>query len=193
MNTAVCCMYDDLEALNVDVVDVKLKNNFAIAFFDNFLIIDRSKCKTAAQERTVLAHEAGHYMSGAFYRAYSPFEVKEQAEHRAFAASVEKYLPVNEILNCYKMGMTENWEIAEYFNLEEEFVEKAVIVYKTKKRPRCYQHRERSNRLAYSKRAVTTDTVIIPLLGRLVKVYPKEVILLWQDSKKEKMAAINAR
>lgn len=78
MNTAVCCMYDDLEALNVDVVDVKLKNNFAIAFFDNFLVIDRSKCKTAAQERTVLAHEAGHYMSGAFYRAYSPFEVKEQ-------------------------------------------------------------------------------------------------------------------
>ena len=78
-------MYDDLEALNVDVVDVKLKNNFAIAFFDNFLVIDRSKCKTAAQERTVLAHEAGHYMSGAFYRAYSPFEVKEQAEHRAFA------------------------------------------------------------------------------------------------------------
>ena len=53
-------------------------------------------------------------------------KVKEQAEHRAFAASVEKYLPVNEILNCYKMGMTENWEIAEYFNLEEEFVEKAV-------------------------------------------------------------------
>lgn len=28
MNTAVCCMYDDLEALNVDVVDVKLKKQF---------------------------------------------------------------------------------------------------------------------------------------------------------------------
>lgn len=93
------------ELLEILVEHVKLKNNFAIAFFDNFLVIDRSKCKTAAQERTVLAHEAGHYMSGAFYRAYSPFEVKEQAEHRAFAASVEKYLPVNEILNCYKMGM----------------------------------------------------------------------------------------
>lgn len=45
MNTAVCCMYDDLEALNVDVVDVKLKNNFAIAFFDNFLVIDRSNAR----------------------------------------------------------------------------------------------------------------------------------------------------
>ena len=51
MNTAVCCMYDDLEALNVDVVDVKLKNNFAIAFFDNFLVIDRSKCRS--EERRV--------------------------------------------------------------------------------------------------------------------------------------------
>jgi len=79
-----------------------------------------------AQRDVILEIIHKHYMSGAFYRAYSPFEVKEQAEHRAFAASVEKYLPVNEILNCYKMGMTENWEIAEYFNLEEEFVEKAV-------------------------------------------------------------------
>ena len=128
MNTAVCCMYDDLEALNVDVVDVKLKNNFAIAFFDNFLVIDRSKCKTAAQERTVLAHEAGHYMSGAFYRAYSPFEVKEQAEHRAFAASVEKYLPVNEILNCYKMGMTEIGRLPSISTLKKNLLKKQYII-----------------------------------------------------------------
>lgn len=126
MNTAVCCIYDDLKTLNVDVADVKLKNNFAIAFLDNFLVIDRSKCKTAAQERTVLAHEAGHYLSGAFYRAYSPYEVKEQAEHRAFAASVEKYLPVCEILHCFRLGLTEPWQMAEYFNLDEDFVEKAL-------------------------------------------------------------------
>ena len=126
MNTAVCCMYDDLKTLNVDVADVRLKKNFAIAFFDDFLVIDRSKCKTAAQERTVLAHEAGHYLSGAFYHAYSPFEVKEQAEHRAFSAAVEKYIPVHEILNCLRMGLTEPWQMAEYFNLDEDFVEKAL-------------------------------------------------------------------
>lgn len=55
MNTAVCCMYDDLEALNVDVVDVKLKNNFAIAFFDNFLVIDRKQM----QDRRTGTHCAG--------------------------------------------------------------------------------------------------------------------------------------
>lgn len=126
MNTAVCCMYDDLASLGVNVIDLKLKANTAIAFLDNFMVIDRSKCKTSARERTVLAHEAGHYISGAFYLAYSPYEVKEQAEHRAFSASVEKYLPASEIQKCYKMGLTENWQLADYFNLDEDFIEKAL-------------------------------------------------------------------
>lgn len=65
-------MYNDLQGLGVDVAELKLKANTAIAFMDNFLVIDRSHCKTAAKERTVLAHEAGHYLSGAFYLAYSP-------------------------------------------------------------------------------------------------------------------------
>ena len=60
-------MYNDLQGLGVDVAELKLKANTAIAFMDNFLVIDRSRCKTAAKERTVLAHEAGHYLSGAFY------------------------------------------------------------------------------------------------------------------------------
>lgn len=71
-------MYNDLQGLGVDVAELKLKANTAIAFMDNFLVIDRSHCKTAAKERTVLAHEAGHYLSGAFYLAYSPYEIKEQ-------------------------------------------------------------------------------------------------------------------
>lgn len=58
-------MYNDLQRLGVDVAELKLKANTAIAFMDNFLVIDRSRCKTAAKERTVLAHEAGHYLSGA--------------------------------------------------------------------------------------------------------------------------------
>ena len=77
MNTSVGAMYNDLQGLGVDVAELKLKANTAIAFMDNFLVIDRSRCKTTAKERTVLAHEAGHYLSGAFYLAYSPYEIKE--------------------------------------------------------------------------------------------------------------------
>lgn len=37
MNTAVCCMYDDLASLGVNVIDLKLKANTAIAFLDSFI------------------------------------------------------------------------------------------------------------------------------------------------------------
>ena len=120
MNTAVSAMYNDLHGLGVDIADLKLKANTAIAFMDNFLVIDRSRCRTAAKERTVLAHEAGHYLSGAFYLAYSPYEIKEQAENKAFAASVEKYVPVEELRRAMANGFTEPWQLADYFNLEED-------------------------------------------------------------------------
>lgn len=126
MNTSVCAVYQDLAALGVDVENVKLKANVAIAFLDNFIALDKRKCPTSQQERTVLAHEAGHYISGAFYHAYSPYQIREQAEHRAFAASVEKYLPAEAITNAMQQGYTEPWQLADYFNLDEDYIKKAL-------------------------------------------------------------------
>ncbi|MGN0974398.1 MAG: ImmA/IrrE family metallo-endopeptidase [Gemmiger sp.] len=126
MSAASDPMYDDLNGLGVDIADLKLKANVAIAFWDDFLVIDRTKCKTAAQERTVLAHEAGHYLSGAFYRAASPYEVREQAEYKAQAASFERYLPPEAIRAAMRAGYTEPWQLAEYFDLEEDYIKKAL-------------------------------------------------------------------
>lgn len=126
MGAALCAVYKDLESIGVEVADIRLKANTAIAFSDNFIAIDRSRCKTDKRERTVLAHEAGHYLSGAFYLAYSPYEIKEQAEHKAFVASVERYLPADAIRRCFRQGITEPWQFAEYFDLEEDFIKNAL-------------------------------------------------------------------
>lgn len=126
MNTSVCAIYQDLDALGVDVENVKLKANVAISFLDNFIALDKRKCPTSQQERTVLAHEAGHYISGAFYHAYSPYQIREQAEHRAFSASVERYLPSESISDAIRKGYTEPWQLAEFFNLDEDYIKKAL-------------------------------------------------------------------
>lgn len=126
MDTSVFAVYNDLSHMGVDVGEVRLKTNTAIAFLDDFIALDKRKCPTSRKERTVLVHEAGHYISGAFYKAYSEYQVREQAEQRAFAASVEKYLPVNKIRKAMRAGNTEIWQLAEYFNLDEEYIEKAL-------------------------------------------------------------------
>lgn len=123
-------VYADLDRMGVDVVDVPMKANTAIAFLDDFIALDKRKCPTSAQERTVLMHEAGHFISGAFYRAYSPYELREQAENRAFAAAVAQYLPPEKLLAAMHAGYTESWQIAEFLDLDKAFVEDAVEYWK---------------------------------------------------------------
>ena len=60
------------------------------------------------------------------FRSYSPYEIKEQAENRAFAASVEKYLPVSELRQAMARGFTEPWQLAEYFSFDEDYIKKAL-------------------------------------------------------------------
>lgn len=126
MTSAVCRVYEDLDALGVDVAEVPMKKNTAIAFEDNFIAIDPSRCSTENTRYTVLAHEAGHFISGAFYPAKCRYAMREQAEHRAFAASVHRYLPVDEIRQAMRAGYTASWQLAEYFCMDEDYIKKAL-------------------------------------------------------------------
>lgn len=91
--------------MGVDVVDWKLKANTAISFLDIFMVLNRSKCKTSAHDKTILAHEA---------------------EHKAFAASFEKCLPVNAIKAAMRAGYTETWQLAERFDSDEQYDEQYI-------------------------------------------------------------------
>lgn len=126
MTQTVCRIYEDLDALGVDVAEVSMKHNVAIALEDNFIALDPSRCSTESMRYTVLAHEAGHFISGAFYPVRCPYAIREQAEQRAFAASVHQYLPVDEIRRAMLAGYTEPWQLAEYFDLTEEYIKKAL-------------------------------------------------------------------
>ena len=128
MNTSVGAMYNDLQGLGVDVAELKLKANTAIAFMDNFLVIDRSHCKTAAKERTVLAHEAGHCITGSFYNLYAPLDRRSKHERQADKWAVKKLIPKVELEAQLRQGL-EPYELAEYFNVTEEFIHKALEFY----------------------------------------------------------------
>ena len=98
-------MYNDLQGLGVDVAELKLKANTAIAFMDNFLVIDRSHCKTAAKERTVLAHEAGHYLSEGVLPGVQPLRIKGTGREQSLCGLGRKVLP--ELCHAMACGFTE--------------------------------------------------------------------------------------
>ena len=56
----------------------------------------------------------------------SPFQLVAQNEHRADADSFRRCLPAEEIRQAMRQGYTELWQLADYFDLDEDYIKKAL-------------------------------------------------------------------
>ena len=76
-----------------------------------------------------MAHELGHCKRGAFYNQYSSFDIRSRHEYRADKWAVQQIIPYEELISACESGYTERWELAEYFDVTENFITKAFEVY----------------------------------------------------------------
>lgn len=97
-----------------------------------YIGIDPLRIDTTAQERVHLAHELGHCETGSFYNVYSSLDIREKQEKRADCWAVSRLVPEEDFINVLAAGMVEIWELAEYFDVTEDFIRKAVEIYKEK-------------------------------------------------------------
>lgn len=74
--------------------------------------------------RTAMLHESGHLHTGALHKVDSPFQLVEQNEYRADADAFRRCLPPDEIRTAMRAGYTEPWQLAEYFDLDEDYIKK---------------------------------------------------------------------
>lgn len=80
--------------------------------------------------RVHLAHELGHCRTGAFYNIHSAQDIRQKHENRADKWAIKKLVPKDELDKAVSRGITEPWELAEYFDVTEEFMRKALCWYK---------------------------------------------------------------
>lgn len=120
-----------LGKLGVAVVTCDFAHNDCISMECGKLVAyNPERLKTQAQRRTALMHEHGHFLSGAFYHPYSPYQIKAQAEHKAVKASIIEYIPLSDIYDCFLNGLTELWQLADHFDVTEDFMQMAIDFYK---------------------------------------------------------------
>ena len=126
-------LYQMAESDNIVVDCFALEKREAMSLTDDegdcCIAIDPMKLSSTAEEKWKLAHELGHCYTGSFYTRYSLYEIRERLEWKAEKWAIKKLIPKDELYSCYKNGITEPWEIAEHFNLPEEFVKKAMCYY----------------------------------------------------------------
>jgi hypothetical protein len=93
---------------------------------DYCVIIDFTKVTSTRELRGILMHEQGHLSTGALHKCLSPYQICQQSEYRADGWSFKQYLSPGQFKEAFQAGYTEPWQLADYFDLPEKTIRKAL-------------------------------------------------------------------
>lgn len=93
------------------------------------IAIDPERITSEVDEKVKLLHELGHCERGAFYNRYAACDVRKKYENRADKWAVQHTLSADDLDEAIADGYTEMWELAEHFDVTEDFMKKAVCWY----------------------------------------------------------------
>ena len=97
---------------------------------DCHIAVDYAQLENSSEEKVLLAHEIGHCVTGAFYNRENILDVRGRHEYRANRWAVKKLIPWQQLQEVLDIGIIEPWELAEYFEVTEDFMHTALKIYR---------------------------------------------------------------
>lgn len=117
--------------IGVEYANIPLNGSLSIRFDDgsSAVALDYGLERRLSEAKVHAAHEIGHCITGSFYNFYAPLDVRGKHERRADAWAIRQLMPWPEVWEAIRHGYTTAYELAEWFNVTEEFAEKAMRLY----------------------------------------------------------------
>ena len=126
-------LYTLAKQQNIEVISFPLPENGSMSLMDEegacCIGMDASVQDGGAQERVHLSHELGHCVTGSFYNIYAALDCRQRHENRANKWAITALIPVDDLDEAVAQGCTEIWDLAERFQVTEDFIRKAVCLY----------------------------------------------------------------
>ncbi len=125
--------YDNLlnecSILDVEVYEVSMKNKGL--YSDNVIWINKL-LPTLIGKYCVLAEEVGHHhtTTGDIFDLTSTENRKQELKARSWA--YERLIPISKIIEAHKLYIVNSYELADFLNVTEEFLDAALDWYKSK-------------------------------------------------------------
>lgn len=119
-------LYIRAQQQGIEIDEFEMREIVSASFPENWIAIDTKKIETRAEEKVILAHEIGHCETGSFYNIHSPHDLREKHEYTANKRSYQILIPHADLKAAVKKGLTEIWELAEYFDVPCEFMQRAA-------------------------------------------------------------------
>ena len=104
------------------------------------IFLDFSQIQSTRLLRGVCAHEMSHAATGALHKVHSPYECWERSEYRANRYMAQRFLSVNAFRQAFAAGCRELWQLAEYFELPEEYVKNALTYWSERRGIQFEEH-----------------------------------------------------
>lgn len=122
-------LYDRAQSEGVEVYNFPFDGIRSISV-PGAIGMDMRQMDSVAMEKTDLGHELGHNETGSFYTKDSPLDERARCERKANKRAAEHMLmPFDELVDAMANGLTEPWQLAEHFEITEDFVKVALDIY----------------------------------------------------------------
>ena len=126
-------LYDFAKQQNIEVLSFPLPETGSMSVMTDdgkcFIGMDEGFRDGGVQERVHLSHELGHCATGSFYNIYAAVDHRQRHENRANKWAIQALVPVEALDHAIAEGCTEIWELAERFQVTEDFIRRAVCLY----------------------------------------------------------------
>ena len=126
-------LYDLATEQNIAVIPYPMSKNGSMSVMSQsgccYIGMDRRIQDGSVEERVHLSHELGHCMTGSFYNVYATIDNRQKHENQADKWAIKALVPQDALDAAVANGYTEIWELAEFFGVTYEFMQKAVCYY----------------------------------------------------------------
>ncbi|TQI66225.1 ImmA/IrrE family metallo-endopeptidase [Clostridium sp. KNHs216] len=125
-------MYKDIENKGIQLFtrDIGFADAATIEIDGEYgIFLDLSCFDSVSKYKGILAHELGHCATGCTQKVSSPLDLIEKHEYKANRWAIERYVPFEALKTAMENGYSERWQLAEYFDLPEPFIEKTLDYY----------------------------------------------------------------
>lgn len=128
-------LYNIASEQNVKVMDFALPENTAVTIelCDGcFVGVNPDVFTSKRAEKVVIAHELAHVVTGSLYSIDCNSIERIKKEAKAEKWTVEKLVPLEKLKTAVKNGHCDVYSLAEYFEVTEDFMFKALLYYQNK-------------------------------------------------------------
>ncbi|MDR4318429.1 Domain of uncharacterised function (DUF955) [Niallia circulans] len=118
----------EAETYKVDVFERKLPSSMKGLYSDRIIWINKDQSST--EKYCTLSEEIGHHLKTSGHILDLKSLVNRKQEKLARNWGYKKLVPLKKIVQAHKAGIKNKYELAEFLNVTEKFLEEAINRYK---------------------------------------------------------------